>query len=114
MGSSRGPVARQRAQATGASETPSLRRIVASGQRLVKPDWNRFRPTKAVSAKNHFDTNSGLPSTASASETRMKDPAKMRIRRSTFMKHSIEVAKGRGREKPSCGLVALVVDRIEQ
>jgi hypothetical protein len=39
-----------------------------SGQKPVKPNWNRLAPTKAVKARNQGLTNTGLPSTPSASE----------------------------------------------
>jgi len=32
----------------GSLGTPSLSRMVIIGHQLVKPDWNRLRPTKAV------------------------------------------------------------------
>ena len=49
------------------------------GQKLVKPDWNRLKPTKAVKARNHLLTKIGLPSTPSASDSMTKKPAMMRM-----------------------------------
>src|SRR3990167_1964104 len=72
-------------QPQAASLKPSLRKMMAIGQKLVKPNWNRLAPTKAVKASAHFETNRGLPSTPRASEIMMKRPATMRIMRSTVM-----------------------------
>lgn len=33
--------------------TPALRRIVIIGHQLVKPDWNKFKPTKAVNRNQY-------------------------------------------------------------
>ena len=58
--------------------TPSLTRMVSSGQNLVKPLWNRLAPTKAVNHSHDICDRSAWPlAWASASEIRMKAPAKM-------------------------------------
>jgi len=45
---------------------------MAGGQKLVKPDWNRFKPTKAVKAKNQGLTKIGLISRPKARDKRTK------------------------------------------
>jgi hypothetical protein len=75
-------------QAILLSGTPSLRKMMAMGQKLVSPNWNRFKPTKAVKAKNQLLTNKGLACTPSAKEVMMNKPATTRIYRSTVISNS--------------------------
>jgi hypothetical protein len=62
---------------------PHLRRIVIIGHQLVKDDWNRFKPTKAV---NHNQW--ALCQWARPRLTNMKKPAIPRKTRSMFMNSS--------------------------
>jgi predicted AAA+ superfamily ATPase len=64
---------------------PSFASSFSGGQKPVKPLCSRLRPTKAVKARNHSDTKTGLPCQPSASESRTKKPAMMRIMRSMVM-----------------------------
>ena len=43
------------------------------GQMSVRPNWNRFAPTKAVKASHHFETKSGLSGKPSASDRKLYD-----------------------------------------
>src|SRR3989338_2221256 len=43
------------------SGTPSFLNRMPGGQKPVMPDWNRLKPAKAVSARNHSLTKIGLP-----------------------------------------------------
>ena len=57
---------------SAAGRAPSLRKMLSIRHHLVKPLCNRLAPTKAVNASHHWLTNSGLPGTPRASESRMK------------------------------------------
>src|SRR6185369_7482910 len=56
--------------------SPSFARMLNIGQNWVKPDWNRFSPTKPVNQSQY-----GLWKWASSSEIRTSDPATMRTMR---------------------------------
>lgn len=60
---------------------PSLRRITIAGHQFVRPDWNRFKPTKAVKISHH-----GLTQWARATDNNTKNPAINRNPRSTVMR----------------------------
>src|SRR5690606_10156150 len=60
--------------------TPSLANSFAAGQKPVKADCSRFRPTNAVSNCHH-----GEKKCASARLTRIITPAKAKMARSRFM-----------------------------
>jgi len=64
---------------------PNFAKILFSGHILVKPLWNRFKPTKAVNNKKYLLTNIGLASTPNDRDISTKVPATIRIMRSAFM-----------------------------
>lgn len=57
------------------SGTPSVFNITDIGQNLEKPNWKRFRPTKAVKKSQYFEWKTGLTSTPKARLSKMKKPA---------------------------------------
>ena len=57
---------------------PALRNMLSSKHHWVKPLCSRLTPTKAVKAKNHGLTKSGLEEMPSSSDKRMKVPANSR------------------------------------
>lgn len=57
------------------SATPNFFKIRPKGQNLVKPNWNRLRPTKAVKKSQYLLWKIGLASTPKLRLKRIKNPA---------------------------------------